>query len=292
MNFTLGIDSELIGSTTRGMLWPHQCGLEQERTPTKDVFDWHADGFAWELCVAPSSEPAQVVKHAAYGLTALWKSYGFRGMQGPSLYRVPQGVYAAAPKDVVRLGCMPSYNVYGDGAIPNTLPKTMRSTGCHLHIASPFINKDNYANIVKWADLFVGNTWTYISGEPIVDERRRRRSYGRAGEYRIRFYDDAKTLLGIEYRVLPGMVLHHPAYLNLMLHLLVEAATQAVESGEPDDMWLDEARANINRADRVGAGYMYEDLNCFDPEVVEQVALVRKIKARGFRLDPWLNVQK
>src|SRR5690242_1289932 len=235
MDFTLGIDSELIGSTPKGMLWPHQCGLEQERTSTKDVFDWHADGFAWELCVAPASERAQVVQHAAQGLTALWKEYGFRALHGPSLYRVPQAVYAGAPEDVTKLGCMPSYNVYNDRAIPGLLPKTTRSTGCHLHIASPSINKDNFQHIVKWADLFVGNTWTYISGEPIVDERKRRRSYGRAGEYRVRFYDDAKTLLGIEYRVLPGMVLHHPAYLHLMLHLLVEATAQAIENGAPEE---------------------------------------------------------
>lgn len=291
MNFTLGIDSELIGSTPKGMLWPHQCGLEQERTSTKDVFDWHADGFAWELCVAPASEPSQVVNHVAQGLTMLWKSQGFRSLHGPSLYRVPQSVYASAPRDVVRLGCMPSYNVYGDGAIPAGLPKTMRSTGCHIHVASTDITKENYANIIKWADILVGNTWTYISPEPIVDERRRRRYYGRAGEYRVRYYDEAKTTLGVEYRTLPGLVLHHPLYLNLMLRLMLEAAQAGVE-GMPEEVWSDEVRANINRADRIGAGYVFEDLNMLGPSVIEQVELARKIKARGFRLNPWIDVLK
>jgi hypothetical protein len=161
-----------------------------------------------------------------------------------------------------------------------------------LHIASPSINKENFGHIIQWADLFVGNTWTYISGEPIIDERTRRRYYGRAGEYRIRFYDEAKTLLGVEYRVLPGAVLHHPAYLNLMLHLLREAAIRAIEDGAPDEMWTDEVRNNINRADRVAAGYMFDDLACFGPSTMEQVESVRKIKARGLRLEPWLNVQR
>lgn len=292
MDFTFGIDSELIGSTRQGMLWPHLCGLAQERESLKEVFDWHADGFAWELCVKPEPEPAGVVMNVAQGLTALWKTYGFRGLMGPSVYKVPQSVYAKAPHEVTRLGCMPSYNVYGDAAVPGCLPKTKRSTGCHLHIASPAITKDNYGYIIQWADLFVGNTWTYISGEPIVDERTRRRYYGRAGEYRIRFYDDAKTLLGVEYRVLPGAVLHHPAYLHLMLQLFHEAAKRALEDGPPDDMWTEEVRNNINRADRTAAGYVLEDLNSFGSGLYEQIQAVRKIKARGFRLDPWLNIQR
>jgi hypothetical protein len=37
---------------------------------------------------------------------------------------------------------------------------------------------------------------------------------------------------------------------------------------------------------------MFEDLQSFDKSVIEEVEEVRRIKARGLRLEPWLNVQR
>jgi hypothetical protein len=278
----LGIDTELVITTPHGVLYPHVAKVAQERTVLDRKWDWHGDGYAWELCVAPSDKPEGIIQNVAGGLLELWDAWNIRRACGPSVYVVPQRIIRSAPKDVKRLGCMPSLNAYGAPARPTGLPDTMRTTGCHLHVSSPEIDKENYLNIIQHADLLVGQTWAYLSPESAFDERTRRKFYGRAGEHRVRFYDDAMQLFGVEYRTLPGSVLHHPDYLHLMLALMQEAAKRA-KYGPPDADFNDAVRV-INRADRRGDYLKYLDLPF---GTMAFISMVKKYNTRMVDIDAW-----
>jgi len=281
----LGLDTELVVATKRGVLYPHVAKISQARTTFDQQFDWHGDGYAWELCVAPSAEPEGIIANVAAGLLNLYRSWGVRTAVGPSMYMVQARAARSAPAEVRRLGCMPSLNMYSRPGMPKGLPNTMRTTGCHIHVSSPEVDKENYARIVKWADVLAGSTWAYASPEPAFDERMRRKYYGKAGEFRVRFYDKDETLFGVEYRTLPGNVLHHPEYLSLMLNLMVEAATQA-RSNEPGDGYLDHAIKTINGADRSGA-LLRSIYLADDPLLMQHIERVRKIKARAVDIEAW-----
>lgn len=281
----LGLDTELVVATKRGVLYPHVAKIAQERTSTDGQFDWHGDGYAWELCVAPAAEPEGIVVNVANGLVDLYRSWGIRHAVGPSMYMVQKNAYRNAPAEVRRLGCMPSFNLYAQPGRPSGLPGQLRTTGCHIHVSSPEIDKENYVRIIKWADLIVGATWSYLSSETAFDERMRRKYYGKAGEYRVRFYDENATLFGVEYRTLPGAVLHHPEYLELMLHLMSEAAIRA-RGGEPDEKYLLPAIKTINGADRSGTLLRHIYL-ADDRPLMEHIEHVRKIKARSVDIEAW-----
>jgi hypothetical protein len=280
----LGLDTELVVATKRGVLYPHVAKISQSRTVFDQPFDWHGDGYAWELCVAPSAEPEGIVANVAAGLIDLYRSWGIRSAVGPSMYMVQQRAIRTAPAEVRRLGCMPSFNMYATPGRPQGLPNSMRTTGCHIHVSSPEMDKENYARVVKWADLLVGAAWTYVSPEPAFDERMRRRYYGKAGEYRVRFYDEDETLFGVEYRSLPGNVLHHPKYLETMLVLMGEASKRAKE-GEPDPVLTAWAVRVVNGANR--DGLILEEV--LEADMIEYLNSIRAIKARSVDIKAWVQ---
>ena len=287
----LGIDTEVVAATARGMYWPHLAGLKQERESLDKEYDWHADGFAWELCVQPSSDPWDIMKYVASGIDHLTYEYGIEKIVAPSIYQVPVTVVKEAPAEVKRLGCMPSFNIYpGQHAVPGGLGKRNRTTGCHLHVSAPEIGKENYAAIVAWADIFVGGTWTSISPESLVDERLRRKYYGRAGEHRVRYYDRATKLFGVEYRSLPGTVLHHPVYLHLMLRLMKLACQRALTDGMPPESLTNLAVQTINKAyrksdilDQVGP--------MFSMELHESIEHARYTRAKTLDVSAWREIK-
>lgn len=279
----LGLDTELVVTTRHGVLYPHVAKVEQERGRTDLPFDWHGDGYAWELCVAPAKNPSGILVNVANGLFDLHSKWAPTRMVGPSMYMVPQRVVRQAPAIVKRLGCMPSLNLYAKPGKPGGLPQTMRTTGCHIHTSSPELNKKNYRDVLLWNDVLIGGVWTYVSPEPSFDERLRRKYYGKAGEYRVRFYNEAMTLFGVEYRTLPGNALHHPDYLNLMLHLAMESADRA-RVGAPPKTMVDRAVNVITKATRDNILLPMLDLSS---ELREEIEAVRKLKATTVNLAAW-----
>ena len=101
-----------------------------------------------------------------------------------------------------RFGCMPSKAVYDKGANlaeVDPLEYRYRSAGGHIHIGDGYkpipgfaeLIKKNPNDFVKILDIIVGNTCVLFDRSP--ENKRRRKLYGRAGEYRLPKH-------GIEYR--------------------------------------------------------------------------------------------
>lgn len=105
-----------------------------------------------------------------------------------------------------QFGCVPSQNAYGVMPIPagsSDIP--VRSAGGHIHLGYKFDElegwneKEHFMNIIKAGDdtvvkvldVLVGNTCVLFDQFPGSKERRK--TYGRAGEYRSKPY-------GLEYR--------------------------------------------------------------------------------------------
>ena len=258
----LGIDTEmlLLGKDNK-ILWPHKLGLPQERCP-KDprvgdgsgTFDFHGDGYAIEFNISPFTCLDQALGKIGKGFN--WAKFNFNTnkISAPPMYDVPKAVVDDAPDEVKLLGCMPSANIYGDKGEPKSLSATQRTTGCHLHISHPVLKDPEVAgNLVRWADILVGCTWTYISPKDSTEEAKRRLAYGRAGEFRLKAYeggvvDDYST--GVEYRVLPGTPIQHPAYITLMFNLYRSAMRLAATKGSPAITMSLEAQKAINTADK------------------------------------------
>lgn len=275
----LGLDAEVVpllrGKKPR---FPHQVRLQQirpnkEHSPTylkrwsDPVGDWHGDGFAFEVCTAPTSCLDDMMRKLHTLFTLLGRSLQLNWtekrdrilLNAPTLYHIPPRVYDSVPGDIKKLGCALSFNVYDDPGDPNSLGK-QRTTGCHLHISHSFLNNEMSSNVVKWADILVGNTWVMISPEDPIQEARRRESYGRAGEFRRNTYPANGVYprsTGVEYRVLPGRVLTHPAYLTLMFNLYRQAVYLTHREGAPPTKYTDMAREAINRSDREAAAKLY-----------------------------------
>lgn len=253
----MGIDTEMLFSVGKKSLWPHKEGLEQERTDTKAVvFDWHGDGYAFELCTHPTTCLEWLCGYIGSALKAMSAKYNDNiTLLSPAVYKVPYFVRKGAPDVVKKLGCTPSINVYADRGTPERLGESTRTTGCHLHLTSPaLLQKEEVAlALVKWADVIVGNVWNYVSPEDPKLEALRREAYGRAGEFRTRIYPEIAGMYesrGVEYRVLPGSVIRNPVYLTLCFNLYRTALRFALEHGNPAEELTDISRTAINTANK------------------------------------------
>lgn len=109
-----------------------------------------------------------------------------------TVVRLTKGDIALLTPEARRLGCTPSKNIYGRKQIERdgeTYP--FRSGAGHIHLGID-VNVPREA-IVKVADLILGVTSVLIDRDP--GSALRRKTYGRAGEYRLPKY-------GVEYRTL------------------------------------------------------------------------------------------
>lgn len=272
----LGMDTEMLFTENDKIIWPHTIGFPQEREPENDAvsgktrnsqrFDFHGDGYAMELCV-PAVHCLEYMMEDV-GRAFKWaknnkkiSATGNLSIEAPPVYSVPADVVNNAPDVVKKLGCTPSFNVYDDPGSPESLPDDLRTTGCHLHMSHSLLKDEEIRlNLVKWADVLVGCVWSYISPEG-ENEALRRKAYGRAGEYRPTSYkiDQNPIYLcwglekyssGVEYRVLPGAVIKHPAYMTLMFNLYRTALRFANTYKTPPETLTDPAREAINNADK------------------------------------------
>ncbi len=313
----LGLDTEMLVKTGKNLVWAHERGLPQERKPldlkTSDgtsYFDWHADGYAHELCVLPASCLDVMMSNIARGFSWLAVQYN-KNEKGvisapllpieiiaPAVYKVPESVIKEAKDDVKRLGCMPSLNVYGEDSAgdPKILGETTRTTGCHLHLSHPALQtKGMPERLVKWADVLVGNTWAYITPDPML-ETERRKAYGRAGEYRLKLYDvypksqiPDKYSAGVEYRVLPGTVLYQPQYFTLLFNLYRSALRIALEVGDdPPKILTKFAVRAINTGSKAAAKKVIDALN-FNPRAKRYIELLHKKPLTPLTMQQWAD---
>jgi hypothetical protein len=253
----MGIDTEMLFTVNGKHVWPHLEGFKQERGEPGHNFDWHGDGYAFELCTPPVTCLEYMAGKLGAGLLSIHTQFESKGkveLDAPAVYKVPHSVQKTADDNVKRLGCAPSINVYGDAGSLSKLGESVRTTGCHLHITHPSLKKEQIAlNLVQWADVLVGNVWNYVSPEPPKLEAMRRIAYGRAGEYRARLYPATENVYearGVEYRVLPGSVIKNPAYLTLCFNLYRTALRFARDLGKPSEELTELSRKAINTADK------------------------------------------
>lgn len=120
------------------------------------------------------------------------------------------------------LGCMPSNSIYGKvGLGVADISKFFdRSLGGHIHLSSPDPKGDeairDYENMVKLMDILVGNTCVLIDRNE--GNIKRRKTYGRAGEYRTPKH-------GIEYRTLSSFWLKSYQLMSFVMGLSKQAVT-------------------------------------------------------------------
>lgn len=110
----------------------------------------------------------------------------------------------STPKSSRRFGCNPTLNAQEKRKLSiNGMGQRFRSAGGHVHIGLP--NRNHYNNarierVVRIMDIIAGNLAVLIDRDP--NNARRRKYYGRAGEYREKKY-------GLEYRVFSNFWLKH-----------------------------------------------------------------------------------
>lgn len=128
------------------------------------------------------------------------------------------------------LGCMPSNNIYGRPHIQKDGTKFReRSAAGHIHLSA--VGAELRAKpLVALLDMFVGNTMVLVDRDPLAAQRRK--TYGRAGEYRT------KSASHIEYRTLSNFWLHNYKLMSLAfglakVALLIHLTDKAVPA------WLD-----------------------------------------------------
>jgi hypothetical protein len=302
----LGIDTEMLIKKDSKTIWPWELGYPQEREPNSlttgrgdGTFDFHGDGYATELCTKPIHCLELLLEYLGYAFNWQNRRIGSATLDAPAIYDVPEAVEKAAPDEAKRLGCMPSTNIYGDAGDPSSLASTSRTTGCHLHISHPSLKSEDVAiALVKWADILVGSTWTYISPNPSKAEADRRKAYGRAGEFRLKRYPvypltDASDQHsnGVEYRVLPGTPIHHPAYLTLMFSLYRSALRLANVHGEPQPELSAQAQEAINSADRKAAKSIIRSLP-LSPGGRKLIRFLRRIPLKTQSLADWYTLSR
>lgn len=158
-------------------------------------------------------------------------------------------------------GCTPSYNLYdtrADVGVKDASKYFSRSAGGHIHIGGhknagessvsvEFLQ--NPARIIPVLDLIVGNTCVLVDRDP--GNKKRRETYGRAGEYRLPKH-------GIEYRTLSNFWLRDYALMSMVFGLVRQAILIVWKSNEEHDyakelmsmVNIDDVRNAINNNDR------------------------------------------
>lgn len=124
---------------------------------------------------------------------------------------IPPGQFSKMLPESKRLGCLPSYNIYGFKPLGVDGEKyRRRSGGGHIHISLTNDDRrvrddhgkptEHAVELVKLLDFIVGNTCVLVDRDPA--NALRRRVYGRAGEFRLPKW-------GLEYRTLSNFWLKH-----------------------------------------------------------------------------------
>jgi hypothetical protein len=126
------------------------------------------------------------------------------------------------------LGCQPSFNLYGLLPIDVEGLVQTRVAGGHIHIGLSTINHPGRNNapdgiqaeeLIRLMDIVVGNIGVLLTRGD-VNERKRRKMYGRAGEYRLPNH-------GVEYRTLSNFWLRSYPLFSLITGLTHEVVNIA-----------------------------------------------------------------
>lgn len=150
-------------------------------------------------------------------------------------------------------GCARSYNVYEpDGtSIPieeNAEEYLYRCAGGHIHLGADkrsciFSALKDYEKLIPTMDILVGNTCVLL--DRARGNKERRRTYGRAGEYR-------KPAYGVEYRVLSNFWLRDYKLMSFVTGLS-RLAVQIVANTTKENDYVGELRKLVKQEDIIKA---------------------------------------
>ena len=112
-------------------------------------------------------------------------------------HTITDSVWSAVGIALKRFGCNPTVNAHEKSFKRVTgLREKFRAGGGHIHLGMPTsikLDTEKANRMVMLMDIIAGNSCVLLDRDP--DNARRRKNYGRAGEYRLKSY-------GLEYRVL------------------------------------------------------------------------------------------
>lgn len=261
LRITCGTDPEIFAFKADGTVLPAWEYLQSEETaerwyqktvdPEEIKRFW--DGVQAEFCPPAGVCLEDMMEGVRNGLKAVREAARQKdntaelGLSSTAVLSDVQ-LLSADPKNLA-FRCSPSFNVYGDcgNDLPDPLKFNERYSGGHIHLGTtrkftgPVIGE-----IVRALDGIVGIAGVSLAAG--IDDPRRRRYYGRAGEFRLPEH-------GLEYRVLSNFWLSHPAIAHLVFGLFRHAAKLG-QSGLYGLYWeadQDRVRDIINNCDVAGA---------------------------------------
>lgn len=232
--YYIGGDPEIFVTNRGGQLLSARraLGLDQELfyygtgvTPGTELFKFYPDGLALEASIQPQMCTAQWV---SFWHRFLWKAYQRTNEFGVDLTlkntfdigsQIEEGAF---PLDDLQLGCKPSQNAYHEPPPELYWGIPVRSAGGHIHLDLVGLKGMDLDLLVRALDQYIGVLGVTLAAG--VDDPKRRRYYGRAGEYR-------QTSYGLEYRVLSNFWMGHPTLANLIGDLIRRIPHAVMEAG-------------------------------------------------------------
>lgn len=167
------------------------------------------DGFQAECTVYARACHQELAQNLAAALARVQ----YKILPSP-VWRVPQELLLTADHEHVRLGCDPSYNVYGMHGKPVEDGRQLgwRFAGGHVHFELPELWKvpPRVRSIVRSLDAILAVACVCFAQG--VDQQIRRKYYGLPGEFRLPGH-------GIEYRTLSNFWMYHPQAYHLVFDL-------------------------------------------------------------------------
>ncbi len=143
-----------------------------------------------------------------------------------------------------RFGCLPSFSFYkgiqGDLALVNPLIYRHRSAGGHIHIGCGEGVHKTPEDLVKMMDIIVGNTCVLIDRDK--GNARRRKLYGRAGEYRLPKH-------GLEYRTLSNFWLTSYPLMSMVFGLTRLVTSLVFCTPAASKRYIEEFMSKVNMDD-------------------------------------------
>lgn len=246
-----GTDPEVFILDEHGQVIPAFNFLPAKDKPSKHSGGggcfW--DGFQAEFTMAAQSCHAYAVDYIQFGLSELYRLARVHNPKAELTYKcvmdLTEEAIKKAGKKHMELGCDPSQNAYGPathltGLNPSDL--AFRFAGFHIHLGRPGLAQPIVERIVKALDAIVGVLSVSLFRE--MEDVRRRKFYGLAGEYRTPKH-------GIEWRALSSCAMCHPAVTHLLLDLSRQVAAMTILG--LDRLWKHdegEARQCVNDLDQ------------------------------------------
>jgi hypothetical protein len=184
------------------------------------------DGVQGELNVAPSLCRAHVGNQIRECFTTLNKNLGDNVVDFRPLAKITKKELKSLSPQSKVFGCSPSNNAW---ELPPEIPiedinpneYRIRTAGGHIHIGAKDVTihallHGNIVKTIKMMDYLVGNTCVLLDRD--ISQIERRKTYGRAGEYR-------KQPWGLEYRTLSNFWLKSYQLMSFVLGLARETVS-------------------------------------------------------------------